>query len=139
MTPTKMLMTSTCFQQIASPLVHITFSLCMIIPQSFQFVGQIVRLSCSPQNVFQMTHLQMVREIVSDTTVVHRKFWAALGRRRTITRDEQWFQQDEATPHTSNNTLFLAKAVIRESIHSSAGGVTLSGRHTHPILSLIHI
>ena len=37
--------------------------------------------------------------------MVLRKFWAAPGRRRTITRDEQWFQQDGATPHTSNNTL----------------------------------
>ena len=37
--------------------------------------------------------------------VVLRKFWAALGRHRGITRDEQWFQQDGATPHTSNNTL----------------------------------
>ena len=45
------------------------------------------------------------REIVSDTTVVLRKFWAALDRRRTMTRNEQWFQQDGAAPHTSNNTL----------------------------------
>jgi len=26
------------------------------------------------------------------------KFWASLGRRRGIDRDEQWFQQDEVTP-----------------------------------------
>ena len=37
--------------------------------------------------------------------VVLRKFWAALGQCRTITWDEQWFQQDGATPHTSSNTL----------------------------------
>ena len=61
--------------------------------------------------MFQVTplvskaHVQPAREIVSDTTAVHRKFWTALGRRRTITRDEQWFQQDGATPHTSSNTL----------------------------------
>ena len=45
-------------------------------------------------------HLQTAREIVIDTIVVLRKFWAALGRRRTITREEQWFQQDGATPLT---------------------------------------
>ena len=50
-----MLITSTCFQRITSYLVDINFSLCMIIPQSFQFVGQIVWLLCSLQNVFQMT------------------------------------------------------------------------------------
>ncbi|GFN76491.1 transposable element tc3 transposase [Plakobranchus ocellatus] len=33
------------------------------------------------------------------------KFWAALGRRRGINRAEQWFQQDGATPHTSNESL----------------------------------
>ena len=71
MPPTKMV-TSTCFQQ-TSYLVHINFSLCMIVPQSFQFVGQIVQLLCSLQNVFQMTHLalqahlQAAREIVIDT------------------------------------------------------------------------
>ncbi len=37
--------------------------------------------------------------------VVTRKFWNTLGRRRGITRDEQWFQQDGATPHTSNRAL----------------------------------
>ena len=78
-------MTSTCFQQIASPLVHITFSLCMIIPQSFQFVGQIVWLLRSLQNLFQMTplalqaYLQVARKIVHDMTVVLRKSWAALS------------------------------------------------------------
>ena len=34
-----------------------------------------------------------------------RKFWAALGQRRRVVRAEQWFQQDGATPHTSNNSL----------------------------------
>ena len=33
---------------------------------------------------------------------VLRKFWASLGRRRGMGRDQQWFQQDGATPHTSN-------------------------------------
>ena len=33
------------------------------------------------------------------------KFWASLGRRRGIDRDEQWFQQDGATPHISNYSL----------------------------------
>ena len=71
MPPTKMI-TSTCFQQ-TSYLVHINFSLCMIVPQSFQFVGRIVQILCSLQNVFQMTHLalqahlQAALEIASDT------------------------------------------------------------------------
>ena len=45
----------------------------MIIPQSVQCVGQIVRLLCCLQNRFQMTplgfqeHLQTVREIVNGT------------------------------------------------------------------------
>ena len=45
----------------------------MIIPQSYQFVGQIVWLVCSLQNVFQMiplalqAHLQMASKIVNDT------------------------------------------------------------------------
>ena len=45
----------------------------MSIPQSCQFLGQIVRLLCSLQNVLQMiplalqSHLQAAREIISDT------------------------------------------------------------------------
>ncbi|GFO20935.1 transposable element tc3 transposase [Plakobranchus ocellatus] len=39
------------------------------------------------------------------TLLVMTKFWAALGRRRGINRAEQWFQQDGATPHTSNESL----------------------------------
>ena len=79
----------------------------MIIPQSFHFVGQIVQFLCSLQSVFQRTllalqvHLQAAYKIVSDTTVVLKKFRAAQSQHRTITRDEQWFQEDGATPHTS--------------------------------------
>ena len=36
---------------------------------------------------------------------VMRQFYATLGRRRGIVRDQQWFQQDGATPHTSNDLL----------------------------------
>ena len=56
----------------------------MIIPQSFQFVGQIVWLF-SLQNVFQMTplalkaHLQVVHKIVSDMTVVHKEVLGSTG------------------------------------------------------------
>ena len=75
----------------------------MIIPQSFHFVGQIVQFLCSLQSVFQRTllvlqaHLQAAYKIVNDTTMVLRKFRAALGQHRTITRDEQWFQEDGAS------------------------------------------
>ena len=61
------------FQRITSLLLHIIFSFCMIIPQSFHFVGQIVRFVCFLQNVFQTTplvlqaYLQEAREIVNDT------------------------------------------------------------------------
>ena len=37
--------------------------------------------------------------------VVLNKFWRALGKRRDINRDVQWFQQDGATPHTANITM----------------------------------
>ena len=37
--------------------------------------------------------------------VTLRKFWAALGRRRDVNRALQRFQQDEATPHTSNDSM----------------------------------
>jgi len=33
------------------------------------------------------------------------KFWPALGRRSGVVRVLQWFQQDGATPHTSNESL----------------------------------
>ena len=33
------------------------------------------------------------------------KFWTTLGRRRGVVRALQWFQQDGATPHTSNESL----------------------------------
>ena len=33
------------------------------------------------------------------------KFWTALGRRREVVRVLQWFQQDGATSHTSNESL----------------------------------
>ena len=33
------------------------------------------------------------------------KFWTALGSRRGVNRDVQWFQQDGATPHTANITM----------------------------------
>lgn len=36
---------------------------------------------------------------------VLKKFWNTLGRRVGVIREEQWFQQDGATPHTSNQTL----------------------------------
>ena len=43
------------FQRITSLLLHIIFSFCMIIPQSFHFVGQIVRFVCFLHNVLQTT------------------------------------------------------------------------------------
>ena len=36
---------------------------------------------------------------------VHDKFWTALGRQRGVIRVLQWFQQDVATPHSSNESL----------------------------------
>jgi len=33
------------------------------------------------------------------------KFWTALGRRKEVIRVLQWFQQDGATPHSSNESL----------------------------------
>ena len=70
-----------------------------------------IRLLCSLQNVFQMTslalqaNLQAAREIVNDTSMVFRKFWAALGRCRTITKNGQWFQKDGSISHISSSIL----------------------------------
>ena len=36
--------------------------------------------------------------------VLH-KFWAELGQQRGFVRARQWFQQDGATPHTSDDSL----------------------------------
>ena len=36
--------------------------------------------------------------------VALKPFWRALGRKRGLDRDEQWFQQDGATAHTSQET-----------------------------------
>ena len=36
---------------------------------------------------------------------VMRQYYATLGQRRGIIRDQQWFQKHGATPHTSNNSL----------------------------------
>ena len=58
-------------------------------------------------------HLQAAREIVSDTTMVLMKFWASLGRHRNTTIDEQWFQQDGATPHTYKNTIQCLRQMDR--------------------------
>ena len=38
-------------------------------------------------------------------TVVLNKFWRSLCARRGVHREEQWFQQDGATPHTANITM----------------------------------
>ena len=105
---TKMLITSTCFQRITLYLVLINFSLCMIIPRSFRFVGQIVRLLCSLQNMLQMTplalpaHLQAARKIVSDTTVVLRKFWGYPSVRKQLVTWRQHLQPgSEQTPYSN--------------------------------------
>ena len=37
--------------------------------------------------------------------VVLNKFWRTLSARRGVHREEQWFQQDGATPHTANITM----------------------------------
>ena len=48
---------------------------------------------------------------------VPRKFWTSLGRRRGIYRDDQ-FQQDGATPHTSNHTLDWLRERFQERLIS---------------------
>ena len=37
--------------------------------------------------------------------MVLKKFWGTLCARRGVHREEQWFQQDGATPHTANITM----------------------------------
>ena len=49
---------------------------------------------------------------------VLRKFWTTLGRRARLIRTEQWFQQDGATPHTSNQTLTWLRQRFQERLIS---------------------
>ena len=49
---------------------------------------------------------------------VLRMFWTSLGRRRGIYLDDQWFQQDGATPHTSNHTLDWLRERFQERLIS---------------------
>ena len=56
------------------------------------------------------------------------KFWTALGRRRGVVRDLQWFQQDGATPHSSNESLAWLQQRFPD---WSAAGVTHSGCRIH--------
>ena len=46
------------------------------------------------------------------------QFWAALGRKRNLQRDKQWFQQDGATAHTANQTLELLNSKFNDRIIS---------------------
>ena len=49
---------------------------------------------------------------------VLRKFWASLGHRRGTDRDDQWFQQDGVTHHTSNHTLDWLRERFQERLIS---------------------
>ena len=46
------------------------------------------------------------------------KFWASLGRRRGIDRDEQWFRQDGGHPHTTNDSLAWLRERFKERLIS---------------------
>jgi len=46
-----------------------------------------------------------VGEVKSLESTAESKFWTALGRQRGVVRVLQWFQQDGANPHTSNESL----------------------------------
>ena len=46
------------------------------------------------------------------------KYWASLGRRRGVLRVSQWFQQDEATPHTANEILAWLRQRFEERLMS---------------------
>jgi len=56
------------------------------------------------------------------------KFWTAFGRRRGVVRVFQWFQQDGATPHTSNESLAWLQQRFPDWL---AVGVTRSGHRIH--------
>ena len=111
------------------------FSFCMIIPQRFQFASRTVRLLCFLQSVENdplgvAGTLARAREIVNDMTVVLRKFWAALGRRRTITEMNDGVGK-MGPPLTLPLTLYRGEG--SDSRIDSSVRVTLSGHHTHPI------
>ena len=50
--------------------------------------------------------------------VVVRKFWARLGRERGLDRSLQWYQQDGAPPHTSNETLRYLRSKFQDRLIS---------------------
>ena len=68
--------------------------------------------------------------IVNDMTVVLRKFWAALGRRRTITEMNNGVSK-MGPPVTLPLTLYCGEG--SDSRIDSSVRVTLSRHHTHPI------
>ena len=41
-------------------------------------------------------------------------FWQILGRRRNIQRDQEWFQQDSSTPHTSKMSFAWVQEHLNE-------------------------
>ena len=55
---------------------------------------------------------------------VLRKFWQALGRRRGVQRDEQWFQQDGAPPHTANITMEWLRGHFGDRLISRKAAIT---------------
>jgi hypothetical protein len=40
------------------------------------------------------------------------QLWTALGRKRDVRRDKQWFQQDGAAAHTANQTTDVAASKV---------------------------
>ena len=110
-----MLITSIRFQRITSYLAHINVSCsCLSIPQSVRFVGQIARVLCSLQNVFQMkplalqAHLQAAREIAPHSPDLNSQsftfgiIWRTECMKTTPRQLMIWrqqLQQDQGNPH----------------------------------------
>ena len=46
------------------------------------------------------------------------KFWASLGRRKGIDRDEQWFRQDGGHSHTTNDSLAWLRERFKDKLIS---------------------
>ena len=66
------------------------------------------------------------------------KFWASLGRRRGIDRDEQWFRQDGATPLTTNDSLAWLRELFKDRLISRKCEIEWAA-HSPDFVGLINI
>ena len=83
----------------------------VLFAETYVNVIFVIRCLYSAVSLTQVKERRLIRIIIIipkgplGVAGVLSKFWAALCRRRTINRDEQWRQQGGSTCHTSSNAL----------------------------------